>query len=197
MSAPEPSSSAGIAAGVRLRCGALDIVQIAARRGRANQLERIARGRAVQLPALGRVALGADQLALCVRPERWLLLSAPASPGATARVWHMAGAGAGTAVDLSSGVAALHLAGAAASEVLLRGCRLDLDAEAFPVGAAAATLIAQVSMILAALPSGVLLLTPSSTARHVRAWLSGVARPFGLVPQTGFTIAELSGDQLS
>jgi hypothetical protein len=43
----------------------------------------------------------------------------------------------------------------------------------------------------------VLLLTPSSTARHVRAWLSGVARPFGLVPQTGFTIAELSGDQLS
>jgi heterotetrameric sarcosine oxidase gamma subunit len=195
VSAPEPRASPERHAGVRLRSGAMDIVQLAALPGRARELERIAAGRALQLPALGHAALATDQLSLCVRPERWLLLGPPASHGASARRWHAACADVGAALDLSSGLSALHLAGPAAREVLVRGCRLDLDPQAFPVGAAAATIMAQVSVILAALPSGVLLLTPSTTAQHVRAWLAGVARPFGLLPQTDFTLAELSGDQ--
>jgi heterotetrameric sarcosine oxidase gamma subunit len=203
VSAPEPRPSAGPrvlpdeAGGVQLRCGAMDIVQIAARRGRADEVRRIARDNAVQLPALGRAVRGADQLALCVRPERWLLLAAPATAGASARLWHTACAGVGVALDLSGGLSALHLAGPAAREVLVRGCRLDLDPQIFPVGAAAATIIAQVSALLVVLPSGVLLLTPSSTARHMRDWLSCVAQPFGLVLHKDFTAAALFGDQWS
>jgi heterotetrameric sarcosine oxidase gamma subunit len=203
VSAPEPRSTPeqralpDEAGGVQLRSGAMDIVQIAARRGHADELRRIARGHAVQLPALGRAALGADQLSLCVRPEHWLLLAAPASPGARARLWHTACAGLGVALDLSCGLSALHLCGPAAREVLVRGCRLDLDPQIFPVGAAAATIIAQVSALLVVLPSGVLLLTPSSTARHMRDWLSCVAQPFGLVLHKDFTAAALFGDQWS
>jgi sarcosine oxidase subunit gamma len=182
---------------VRRRAGTTDIIQIAALRGRAGELEHIARGRRLQLPALGGAALRPEQLTLCVRPERWLLLAPPASAGAAAQLWHTACAPAGAALDLSCALAAMHLAGPAVREMLARGCRLDLHPLAFPPGAAAATIIAQVSVILASLPSGLLLLTPSSTARHLRAWLGSTAQPFGFVAQTDFTVAELSGDQLS
>jgi heterotetrameric sarcosine oxidase gamma subunit len=192
VSAPEPQGASG---GVRLRCGTMDIIQIAALGGRALELERIARERGLRLPALGCAALASEQLTLSVRPERWLLLASPAPPGAAAQLWHTACAPAGTALELSCALSALHLAGPAVREMLVRGCRLDLDPHAFPPGAAAATIIAQVSVILAALPSGMLLLTPSSTARHLRAWLRSTAQPFGFMPQTDFTVAELSGDQ--
>ncbi|MFI4906263.1 MAG: sarcosine oxidase subunit gamma [Steroidobacteraceae bacterium] len=182
---------------MRLRSCVMDIVEIAALRGRAPELERIAGGRGLRLPPLCRVAVAADELALCVRPDRWLLLSPPASPGATAGVWQAACAGFGAAVDLSCGLTALHLAGPAAREVLVRACRLDLDPDAFPVGAVAATIMAQVSVIFAALPSGLLLLTPSTTARHFREWLASTAKPFGFMPQSDFTVAALSGDQFS
>ena len=209
MSAPEPRASAERHAslhsralgerhaGVRLSCGAMDIVQIAAGRGREPELKRIAAGCGVQLPARGRAVFAADQLVLSVRPGRWLLLGSPGSPGASAQLWHKVCTGVGIVLDLSCALSALHLAGPAAREVLVRGCRLDLDPQAFPVGAAAATIMAQVSVILAALPSGVLLLTPSSTARHVHAWLAHAAQPFGLMPHTDFTVAALSGDQCS
>jgi len=38
-----------------------------------------------------------------------------------------------------------------------------------------------VPVILVALAAGVLLLTPASTARHLREWLVATARPFGLI----------------
>jgi sarcosine oxidase, subunit gamma len=141
--------------------------------------------------------LSADHLALCVRPDRWLILSPPASAGASAGVWQAACAGLGIALDLSSGLTALQLAGPAAREVLVRGCRLDLDPDAFPVGAAAATIMVQVSVILVALPSGLLLLTPASTARHVREWLVSTAKPFVLMPSPEVALAASSEDQSS
>jgi sarcosine oxidase subunit gamma len=170
-------------------------VEIAALRGRARDLEKIAERKGIQLPAFGRVAVGPNQLALCVRPERWLLLAPPASPGATAGVWQAACAGCGVAIDLSSGLSALHLAGPAAREMLVRGCRLDLDPAVFPPGRAAATIMAQVSVILASLASGMLLLTPSSTSRHFREWLTSTARPFGFMPRSDLAVAVLSGDE--
>jgi heterotetrameric sarcosine oxidase gamma subunit len=166
-----------------------DIVEIVALRHRTRDLQSIALSRGLQLPPLGRVAIAPDQLSLCVRPDRWLLLTPPASPGATAGAWQTACAGVGAAIDLSSGLTALQLAGRAAREVLVRVCRLDLDPDAFPVGAAAATIMVQVSVTLAVLPSGLLLLTPSSTARHLRDWLTCTARPFGLMPPSDPTLA--------
>jgi heterotetrameric sarcosine oxidase gamma subunit len=191
VSGPEP-----VPASVRLASCAADVVEIAALHGRARELESIAGGRGLDLPALGRLTLASDQLALCVRPERWLLLGPPAFPGATAALWQGACARVGAAVDLSSGLTALHLSGPQVRELLSRGCRLDLDPEVFPAGSAAATIMAQVAVILAVLPSGLLLLTPATTARHLREWLVSTAKPFGLVLRADVTVGGLSGDEV-
>jgi sarcosine oxidase subunit gamma len=131
---------------------------------------------------------------LSVRPQRWLLLGAPAAPGANAALWQGVCAGVGAAIDLSSALTALYLAGPAARELLARSCRLDLDPDAFPPGSAAATIMIQVSTILAALPSGLLLLTPATTARHVREWLLATAKPFGVMPSSEMTLSDLSNN---
>jgi heterotetrameric sarcosine oxidase gamma subunit len=122
---------------------------------------------------MGRVRSAGDSIALGHRPERWLILSPPGPAGAAATAWQAVLAGAGTAVDLSSGLSVFRLVGPhdAIRSALARGCRLDLDGEVFPAGHVAATIIAQVSVILARLADGMLLLTPSTTARHFREWL--------------------------
>jgi heterotetrameric sarcosine oxidase gamma subunit len=184
----------GTAVGLQLETSASDIVEIAALRGRAREVERIALGRGVQLPALGRALVTSGHLALCVRPQRWLILTPPASAQTSAATWQAACAGLGTALDLSSGLSALELTGSAARDVLVRSCRIDLDPDAFPVGAACATIMVQVPVILVALASGVLLLTPASTARHLREWLVSTAKPFGLTASSGVSFSELSND---
>ena len=181
--------------GVTLADCAADIVELAAFRGRASELVSGARELGIALPPPGRVTAISGGLALAVRPERWLLLLAPAHAGASAlRGREICGA-AGAAVELSSGLAALHLAGPAAREVMKRGCRLDLAPAAFPAGAAAASAMAQVAVILAALPAGLLLLTPATTARHLREWLAATARPFGFHRGADVTVAALFGDR--
>ena len=185
MSAPETAPVPGKLPGLRLESSASDIVEIAALRGRAADLARIALGRGVQLPALGRAVIVTEHLALCVRPERWLILTPPASGAASANGWRAACAGVGAAVDLSSGLRVLELSGHAVREVLVRSCRIDLDAAAFPPGAACATIMAQVPVILVALPSGMLLLSAASTAQHVHEWLHSTAQPFGQLSSFG------------
>ncbi len=181
--------------GIRLASCAADIVEIAALHGGAPELQGLAADQGLALPALGRVAVALDRLALCVRPARWLLLAPPAHLGATAALWQAACARVGAAIDLSSGLAAMHLAGPQVREVLSRACRLDLDPQVLPPGSVAATVMAQVAVILAVLPSGLLLLTPTSTARHLREWLASTAKPFGLVSGADVTVAVLSGDE--
>ncbi|HEX2791436.1 MAG TPA: sarcosine oxidase subunit gamma family protein [Steroidobacteraceae bacterium] len=187
----------GKAAGLRLETSASDIIEIAALRGRARDLDRIALGHGVQLPPLGRALVATDHLTLCVRPERWLVLTPPASAGASAAVWQAVCAGLGAVLDLSSGLSALELAGPDAREVLVRSCRIDLDPQAFPVGAACATIMAQVPVTLVALASGVLLLTPASTARHFHQWLVSTSRCLGFVPPSHPDDATVSGDEPS
>ena len=195
MSAPEPVRDAGEAPGVSFNACRADIVEIAAWREREAELEGIAQGRGVSLPPFGRISVDTRGLALCVRPGRWLVLAAPAAPGVSAARWEVSCAGLAAVVDLSSGLAAFHLAGPAIREMLARGCRLDLDPEVFPVGSAAATPMIQVATILGALPSGLLMLTPASTARHVHEWLVSAAGPFGLESGADVTVAALSGDR--
>lgn len=196
MSAPDPRTGPGEPTGLQLGGCLADIVELAALRARAKEFEALAGERGLPLPPLGRSARAGDQLVLCVRPQRHLLLAPAANPGVTAGDWQTACAGVGTAVNLSSGLTALHLVGAAARAVLVRSCRLDLDPHAFPVGAAAATVIAQVATILASLSSGLLLLTPASTAAHLHGWLAARAQPFGFMPRPDATVAAvLSGDQ--
>src|SRR2546423_2983999 len=92
--------------GIRLASCAADIVEIAALHGRAPELENIAGARGLDLPALGRVAVASGQLALGVRPARWLVPAPPADASATAAPWQAPCGALGAAVDRSSGRAA-------------------------------------------------------------------------------------------
>ena len=173
------------------RCRA-DILEIAASGAGAGELARRANDAGCTLPLLGRAQPSAG-LALAVRPERWLLLLPAAAGGMNAAAWQSRCAGAGVVVELSAGLSAFVLKGPAVREVLRRGCRLDLDPDAFPEGAAAATSMAQVAVTLAALPAGFLLLTPASTARHFEEWLQGAARAFGMTRVADVTVAAMCG----
>ena len=196
MSAPELRPRPA-AAGVVLAVCAADVLELAAFRGRAPELASRAREHGVTLPPHGQVGAVPGGLALRVRPERWLLLVPAAEAGASARKWQDICGSAAAAIELSSGLAVLHLAGGAVREVMKRGCRLDLAAAAFPAGAAAASAMAQVAVTLAALPSGLLLLTPATTARHLCEWLAAAARPFGFERGAEVTVVALYGDQRS
>jgi sarcosine oxidase subunit gamma len=144
------------------------------------------------LPPPGRVSAAPAGLALAVRPERWLIVLASRAGGTSAARWQELLGTSGAVVELSAGLTAFYLAGAPAREVLRRGCRLDLDPEVFTAGSAAATQMAQVAVTLAALPGGLLLLTPASTARHLREWLMHVGRAFGIAAVSDATVAALS-----
>jgi heterotetrameric sarcosine oxidase gamma subunit len=194
VSAPDTSTGSATGAGITCAAVAADVIELAARRERTQVLKALAGRRGLPLPALGWIAAARTTLVLGVRPERWLLLSAPALPGVALANWRAPCAGCAAAIELSSALTALHLAGPAVPEVLARGCRLDLHPAAFVTGSAAATSMAQVPVLLAALPVGWLLLTPSSTARHLRDWLAATAAPFGFVSVASVTVASLSGE---
>jgi len=193
VSGPEFHSGATPGVGVAMGLCRADVVEFAALRGRARDLRVTAARGGLTLPSLGGLATAADVLVLSVRPERWLLLTVPAAAGAAAARWQEICAGTAAAVDQSSGLTPLYLTGPNVRDALARGCRLDLAVEVFPPGRAAATTMAQVATILVALPSGVLILTPTSTVRHVREWLAAAAQAFGFVLRADVTVSSLSG----
>ena len=197
MSALEQHAAAGN--GTRARFGpcATDIIELAAHRGRSVELAAVAARRALPLPAFGRAAVCGGQLAISTRPERWLLMSPPATPGLAHAAWQQACAGTAAVIELSSGLAVFYLAGADSAEVLVRGCRLDLHPSVFPAGHVAATTIAQVAVIIVQLPDARLLLTPATTARHFSEWLAATGAPFGISQTGAVPFAALSGEQFS
>jgi sarcosine oxidase gamma subunit len=185
-----------------------EIVEICALRGRADDLRALAATHALTLPTMGRAAVAGDTITLCVRPNRWLLLSNLRFPAAwrlrasdsgspaarrlrasysgsesesepeealnrrAAEIdWARLCEGVGVAIDLSSALTPLQIQDGATYGRLEGGCRLDLDPNVFQEGHAVATIIAQVQVILARLPEGLLVLTPSTTAQHFREWL--------------------------
>jgi heterotetrameric sarcosine oxidase gamma subunit len=157
-----------------------DVVEIAPLPGRAAELRSLIEARGLKLPPVGRVAGTDEWMVLCVRPGRWLWVGPRQEAGASAAEWEKACAGVATVVDLSSALKVYALTGSAVGEVLARGCRLDLNPGVFAAGRAARTLMAQVSVILARGDSGMMLLTPATTAQHFIEWLTATARPFGL-----------------
>jgi heterotetrameric sarcosine oxidase gamma subunit len=191
VSVRESRSDAGMAARLELRCSHAAIVELAAHRGRTAELTAVAAGHGRTLPSLGRAEFSAEQLALSVRPERWLVLQPREAPATAWAQWAAMCGEAGTAVNLSSGLAVLQLCGPAARAALARSCRLDLDLQHFPAGRAAATIVAQVSTVIVAMPRGLLLLTPSTTARHFCEWLLATGRPFGIGSPCEVGLSEL------
>jgi len=188
VSAPESVAAEDL----RLARAALDVLEWVAF-DEPSLRERAAVAGVTLAPPQG-VAGTAERLTVCVRPARWLLLT-PSLPGRAAANPVALPAGCAASIEQSSGLAALLFAGAAVREVLARGCRLDLDPRFFPCGHAAATVMAQVAVVLAALPGGFLLLTPATTAGHFEHWLAASARPFGLRAGAALTLQELCGDR--
>jgi len=181
--------------GIVLAACPADIIELVAFSGRAADLATLAGERGLTLPGSGGIVARAGRCALQVRPGRWLVLSPPAAPGESAAQWLKVGDGCAAIVDLSSALAAFLLKGPLVGEMLARACRLDLAAGAFPAGTAAATIMVQVPAILARLTPGMLLLTPATTARHLREWLVASSRPFGLELGPDTTVSELCGDR--
>ena len=188
-------SSSEPGAGIVCTAVGADIIELAALSERAQVLKALAGRRGLSLPMCGRSLALRDNLVLSVRPERWLLLTPPAAPAAALANWRGATAGCAVVVELSSALKALRLSGPAVTEALARGCRLDLHPEVFSPGSAAATYVAQVPVILAALSTGWLLLTPSTTARHLREWLAGSAAAFGYATAADVTVATVLGER--
>jgi sarcosine oxidase subunit gamma len=172
-------------------------VELAARRGQCEKLAAVGARRELPLPAFGRATVSGGHLAISVRPERWLLMSPPTTPGLAGAAWQQECAGTAAVIDLSSALAVFYLAGADSAEVLARGCRLDLHPTVFPTGCATATTIAQVAVIIVRLPAARLLLTPATTARHFAEWLAVTGAPFGISQAGAVPFAALSGEQFS
>lgn len=181
----------GPEAGITIASCPADIVELAAFRERAPDLARLAAGRDATLAGPGETAARSARLTLSVRPGRWLLLTPPAAPGESAALWQEVCGGSGAVVDLSCALVAFLLAGSAVPEMLARASRLDLGTPAFPQGRAAATILVQVPAILARLTAGMLLLTPATTARHLREWLVETSHPFGLALAADATVSML------
>lgn len=193
MSGPEADVDAVPEAAVRLNDYRSDVIEIAARPGRIRELEAIAAARGLTLPGFGRVVATGRWLTMSVRPDRWLVLQASTPSGARAAQWHTACAGVATAVDLSSALALVHLSGPRARELLARSCRVDLHESSLPTGRAVATIMAQAAVIIAAVPTGLLVLTPLTTARHFREWLLASAGVCALLPQSGNGTLDMFG----
>jgi len=168
----------------------MQIVELAALRGRAADLRALAATHDITLPEMGHAAVTDDTIALCVRPNRWLLAArrlrasfseseAEAEEALNRRAagidWRSSCEGVAVAVDLSSALTPFRIKNDATYSKLAGGCRIDLDPQKFTEGHAAATLIAQVQVILARLPNELLVLTPSTTARHFKEWLGAPA----------------------
>ena len=187
-------AAAHAAAGLALARCLADVLELGARRDGAERLREDFAAQGTALPRPGQSQRTANGLVLAVRPQRWLLVLPPAASGRAAAQWQERTARSAFTVELSAGLRAFFVSGAAAREVLARGCRLDLADGRFPPGSAAATIVAQLAVVIAALPRGLLLLTPSSTARHFSEWLHSTARPFGLTEAAEVTVASVCGE---
>lgn len=193
MSVPDADGTVALEEGIELIEYRSDVIEITARPGRNRELEGVAAARGLTLPGFSRVVSTARWLTMSVRPERWLVLQASTPGGARAAQWQSACTGIATVVDLSSALALLHLSGPMARELLARSCRVDLHESGLPTGRAIATIMAQTAVVIAAIPAGLLVLTPSTTARHFREWLLESARACALVPQSAGAMIEMFG----
>ena len=91
----------------------------------------------------------ADQLALWLGPDEWLVIGPPGSEGALeARCREALGTEFGSTVDVSANRTTLELWGLNARAVLETGCSIDLHPRAFGPGRCAQTLVARTNVIL-------------------------------------------------
>jgi sarcosine oxidase subunit gamma len=135
-----------------------------------------------ELPHVAQVSLRAlrppSLPALQLGPDEWLVVG---GVGALATIVgrleaEVAGQRA-QVIDLTASRTTIEIAGRGASELLAKGCGLDLHPRAFPSGHAAATLLARTNVILARIDDAPTwrVFVRASYARYLRDWLVAAA----------------------
>lgn len=185
MFAPEPLATGRFGAPTDdpVRIGRQDraFLLLIARRGRADALADVVRGRSgIALPAPGGSAISGQLRVLWLQPQGWLI-GAPASDSDGLRSLGEACAGLASGIDQSSGRAVFTLSGRVARDVLARLCRLDLHPRVFDVGRVATTPLGGLAAVLHqtdAAPSYDMIVA-SSYARAFGRLLARAAAPLG------------------
>ena len=128
--------------GVR-RCA---LVQLSARRNRADDLASVMRQKlGIELPHPSRSASAGEICALWLQPQAWMLAAPSTAEGEFARALKAACGDAGSIVDQTHGRTVLTLSGAHARQVLGKLCRVDLHPRVFGPGRVATTRMAEIT----------------------------------------------------
>jgi len=120
------------------------------------------------LPAIGESGGRADAMLLSIGPSMWLLV-APAGPPKELTTASATGGAFEVALDVSHAYGCIEIAGDKASELLAKGCVLDLHLRHFPPGACAATGLWGIRTIIRHLPDRFHVLVTRSYAHSL--WL--------------------------
>lgn len=156
------------------------IVDLSARRGRADDLATTMRGAfGLELPRPGRAADATAGRAIWIKPDAWLVVAPREAEGALARRVKAAVGDAGSVVDQSHGKTRFSLSGAAAARALGKGCRLDLDPSVFAPGSTAVTQMAQIGCVLHRHDQTFDMIVATSYAIPFFEWLCDSAAEFG------------------
>lgn len=153
-------------------------------RGRAGDAEfRDAVGSALQqgLPVTPNTWTKGPQSVYWLAPDEWLIAS-PDAADLFARLGTIAGKSFSTANWQSGAFAQMRLTGDAASEVLAKGCTLDLHPQSFLAGHCAQTLLAKTGILLAYddnRPAWSLIVR-RSFAEYLALWLAHAGKEFGI-----------------
>ena len=142
-------------------------------------VERVGAALGVELPIEpNTVATHGQRSALWLGPDEWLVVDATEDPQRIeATVRQSFAPDWGSAVDVSANRVVFELTGAAARDILARGCPLDLHPRRFGPGKCAQTLLAKTAIILwqtDAAPTFRILVRPSF-ATYVACWLADAA----------------------
>lgn len=155
---------------------------VLARRGAGTAVaERIRALCGLDTPAGPRRVAGADIAFTGVGPGAWLAVAPHDIDAAWPARLGAALAGVASVVDQSGGRAIARLGGPRAADLLAKGCFVDLHPSVFPPGAAASTLLAQVSVTLARIDAAEFeLAIPRSFTAAFAHWLGVAAAEYGL-----------------
>jgi sarcosine oxidase subunit gamma len=170
-------------AGVRLhRRGDVAMASLAPWRGQSGGLAATMNDHfGIELPSGPRCVKAAGVTALGLGPDRWLLVNGTAD-GTFVDTLAARLAGVAAVTDQSASSVIFHIAGEKARDLLAKGVNLDLHPAAFAEDAVAATMVAQISILLWRLDTadGYCIAVPRSWVGGFLRWLTESAAEFGL-----------------
>ena len=155
-------------------------------------LSRVDKLLGVDLPrSPNTIASGQDFLTIWLGPDEWLLVGARELGISIAlSLRRILNTQCAAVTEVGSGQTIIRLRGSATSDLLVRGCMLDLGSTAFSPGVCAQTGLAGVPVLLVSIDSEptIDLIVRRSFATYLWAWIHDAGREFGLMP----TRADLS-----